>query len=120
MDFFFNKCYVFFWRVDVKKYFVTGLVILLPLMLTLVVVGFIFNILTEPFLGLTKGILAHYNLLDTHFLFLTPDHLQTLASQILILIVLLIVTILLGMVGRWFSFTIYCVCGITSFTGFLL
>ncbi len=87
-----------------KKYFVTGLVILLPLTLTLAVVGFIFNLLTEPFLGISKTILDYYGLLDKGFLFLSAHQLQTVFSQILILIVLFIFTVLLGLIARWFFF----------------
>lgn len=87
-----------------KKYFVTGLVILLPLALTLLVVAFIFNFLTDPFLGLTRAILDHYGLLHTGFLFLSASQLQTVVSQILILVTLFLFTVLLGFVARWFFF----------------
>lgn len=85
-----------------KKYFITGLVILLPVTLTLAVVLFIFNFLTEPFLGLTKAILDHYGLASSGFLFLSADQLQNFISKILILLVLFGFTILLGAVGRKF------------------
>lgn len=85
-----------------KKYFITGLVILLPVTLTLLVVLFVFNLLTNPFLGVTKAVLARYNLLDTSFLFLTPDQLQTIISKVLILFALVGFTILLGAVTRLF------------------
>ncbi|MBA3957452.1 MAG: DUF502 domain-containing protein [Parachlamydiaceae bacterium] len=85
-----------------KKYFITGLVILLPLMLTLIVVGFFFNVLTEPFLGLTQAVLHRYGLMEHGFLFLSATQVQALVSQVLILLVLIGFTILLGIVGRWF------------------
>lgn len=85
-----------------KKYFITGLVILLPVTLTLVVVAFIFNLLTEPFLGLSRALLGHYNLLGSGFLFLSAQQLQNFISQTLIFVVLIAFTILLGIVGRWF------------------
>lgn len=87
-----------------KKYFITGLVILLPLTLTLAVVGFIFNLLTEPFLGISKAILARYGLLDSGFLFLSASQLQTAFSQVLILAALFLFTLLLGLIARWFFF----------------
>lgn len=87
-----------------KKYFITGLVILLPLTLTLVVVAFVFNFLTEPFLGISKAILDYYGLLDTGFLFLSAQQLQTAISQVMILLVLFFFTVLLGLVARWFFF----------------
>lgn len=85
-----------------KKYFVTGIVILLPLTLTFAVLNFVFNILTEPFLGITKTLLARYDLLGSTFLFFSPDQTLTLASQVLILILLFLSTLLLGVIARWF------------------
>lgn len=85
-----------------KKYFITGLVILLPVTLTLAVVGFVFNLLTAPFLGMTKAILGYYGLLETGFLFLSASQLQTAVSQILVLAVLFFFTVFLGALARWF------------------
>lgn len=87
-----------------KKLFATGLVILLPLALTLVVVIFVFNFLTQPFLGLTRAIMEHYGLLDTGFLFLSASQLQTAVSQVLILVTLFLFTVALGFIARWFFF----------------
>lgn len=85
-----------------KKYFVTGLAILLPVTLTLVVVAFVFNLLTEPFLGLAQAILGETGLLHTGLLFLSAEQLQTLLSQFLILIVLFFFTVSLGLFARRF------------------
>lgn len=85
-----------------KKYFITGLVILLPVTLTLAVVLFIFNFLTEPFLGLTKAILEHYGLGSSGFLFLNAEQLQNFISKILVLLALFTFTLFLGALGRKF------------------
>lgn len=87
-----------------KKYFITGLVILLPLTLTLVLVAFLFNFLTEPFLGISRAIFTYSGFLNNGFLFLSAEQLQTLFSQVLILIVLFFFTVLLGLIARWFFF----------------
>lgn len=87
-----------------KKYFITGLVILLPLALTLSIVIFIFNLLTDPFLGIVKTVFERYHLFDEGFLFLSADQIQTLFAQILILISLFSVVIGLGFIARWFFF----------------
>lgn len=76
-----------------KKYFITGLVILLPVALTLAIVAFVFNLLTVPFLGIVKTIFGSLALNDT---------LQVFIAQILILLCLFLFTILLGAVTRWF------------------
>jgi uncharacterized membrane protein len=40
-----------------KRYFITGLVILLPLAVTIVLIGFIINLLTRPFVGVIEQFL---------------------------------------------------------------
>lgn len=87
-----------------KKHFITGLVILLPLALTLAIVGFIFNFLTVPFLGIVKTVFERYNLFEEGFLLLNPDQLQNLIAKSLILVSLFFIVIGLGFIGRWFLF----------------
>lgn len=87
-----------------KKYFITGLVVLLPITLTLIVIVLIFNLLTEPFLGISTAILGHYGLLETGFLFLSAEQLQIFISQVLTLIFLVLFTLFLGAITRWFFF----------------
>lgn len=87
-----------------KRYFVTGLAILLPLALTLLIISFIFNFLTEPFVGFVRDILEYFGLLEAKFLFLSPDQLQTLVSKIIILALLFFFTVTLGVLARWIFF----------------
>ncbi|WP_075882854.1 DUF502 domain-containing protein [Candidatus Protochlamydia sp. W-9] len=87
-----------------KKYFITGLVILLPAALTIGVVIFIFNLLTTPFLGIVKIVFEQYGLFERGFLFLNSEQFQNILAQILILTSLFFITILLGLIGRWFFF----------------
>jgi uncharacterized membrane protein len=85
-----------------KKYFITGLVILLPLALTIAIMLFIFNLLTEPFLGIVKTVFDHYNLLEHGFLLLNANQLQNVVAQLLILVSLFFIAICLGFIARWF------------------
>jgi uncharacterized membrane protein len=85
-----------------KKTFLTGLILLLPLALTLAVILFIFNFLTDPFVGLVQWVLGTIGLLDQGFLFLTPHQLQVGVSKLIILLLLFFFTIFLGTLGRWF------------------
>lgn len=85
-----------------KKYFLTGLVILLPLALTIAVVAFVFNFLTEPFVGMVQHVLAYFGLLGKSFFFLSSHDVQVLASKLIILILLFFFTVMLGALGRWF------------------
>lgn len=87
-----------------KKYFITGIVILLPLALTLLIVIFLINLLTDPFVGIVQSILDRYGLLDQDFLFLSSNQIQYVVSQLLILATLFFVTIFIGFIARLFFF----------------
>lgn len=87
-----------------KKYLLPGLVILLPIALTLFVVDFILHFLTKPFMGIVSKAMTSYGIAQNGFLFLSADQTLRLTSQIFIIVVLVLVTFLLGMVGRWFLF----------------
>jgi uncharacterized membrane protein len=85
-----------------KKYFVTGIVILLPLVVTIAVVIFLVNFLTQPFIGTVSATLAKHHIFDHGFLFLSQEQLVRYGSKILILIFLFLLTVILGMITRWF------------------
>jgi uncharacterized membrane protein len=87
-----------------KRYFITGLVILLPLALTIAIMVFIFNLLTVPFLGIVKTVFDHYHLLEQGFLLLNADQVQSLVAKFLILVSLFFIVIGLGFIARWFFF----------------
>jgi uncharacterized membrane protein len=85
-----------------KKHFITGLVILLPLVVTIAVVIFLVNFLTQPFIGAVSAILAKLHIINTGFLFLTPEQLVRYGAKLIILVLLFLFTVGLGMVTRWF------------------
>ncbi len=85
-----------------KKHFVTGLVILLPLVVTIAVVLFLVNFLTAPFIGAVSAILTKMHIINRGFLFLSPEQLLRYGSQIIILILLFLFTVILGIIARWF------------------
>lgn len=87
-----------------KKYFITGLVILLPVALTIAIVMFIFNLLTIPFLGIVKAVFDHYHLLEEGFLLLNANQIQNLVAKFLILVSLFFIVIGLGFIAHWFFF----------------
>ncbi len=84
-----------------KKYFVTGLVILLPLVLTIAVLNFVLNLLTAPFMGLISNFLSHLESLDHHIFYLSSKKLIKLISQFLILSLIFFLTVGLGALTRW-------------------
>ncbi len=85
-----------------KKYFVTGIVILLPLVVTIAVVIFLVNFLTQPFIGAVSATLAKYQIFNHGFLFLSQEQLVNYGSKIIILILLFLFTVIVGMITRWF------------------
>lgn len=85
-----------------KRHFITGLVILLPVVITIAVAIFLVNFLTEPFTGVVSSVLAKFDALNHGVLFLTPEQFVRYTSKFIILILLFLVTVLLGMVTRWF------------------
>lgn len=87
-----------------KKCFITGLVILLPLAVTIAIVVFIVNFLTKPFIGIVVSFLKEFDILNKGFLFLSREQVVLYGSKFLILICLFLFTLLLGMIARWFFF----------------
>jgi len=85
-----------------KKHFITGLVILLPMTVTILVLGFVIRFLTQPFVGLVSNFLSQLNIVNKGFFFLSPEQVLKYSSQLLILVTLFLVTVCLGMITRWF------------------
>lgn len=85
-----------------KKSFITGLIILLPIAVTLAVLSFIINFLTKPFVGFVSDTLSHFAFMQQGFLFLSPDKIVLYVSKILIILALIAVTVILGIFARWF------------------
>lgn len=87
-----------------RKYFLTGLIILLPLAVTIMIVAFVVNFLTEPFIGLTVDMLSSMSWAGKNLSLIIPPKLIWYSSRIVILIALFLLTLLLGMFARWFFF----------------
>jgi len=85
-----------------KAYFITGLVILLPLAVTLMIVAFIVNFLTEPFMGAISALIKHFHIADNGLLFLSSEQVIRYLSKFLILILLFALTMIIGMITRSF------------------
>ena len=77
---------------------------MLPLAVTIAIVVFIVNFLTQPFIGVVSQFLSNIPYLSRDFLFLKQTHIIYYGSQILILICLFFFTFFLGMIARWFFF----------------
>lgn len=85
-----------------KKHFLTGLAILLPVVITIAIVLFLINLLTAPFVGIVSSLLAAFHIINTGFLGLSPEQLLIYSAKLLILILLFFMTVGLGILARWF------------------
>lgn len=84
-----------------KKYFITGLIILLPLAVTFAIAVFFFNLLTEPLAGAIAHLLDRYDLLESDHLFFSGRQIQYFASQLFTLVFFFIIAVLVGMITRY-------------------
>jgi len=87
---------------NVKKNFITGLVILLPLILTLAIIGFVINFLTKPFVGAVSSLLSHFAFAQKGLFFLSREQLVLYTSKVLVLLALFGFTLILGVFTRIF------------------
>jgi uncharacterized membrane protein len=85
-----------------KKDFITGLVILLPVAVTFFVLGFLIDLFTDPFLNFTEGVLHHYRLLDKPFFIFSADQVLLFWSRLFILLFLAALTLLTGFITHLF------------------
>lgn len=83
-----------------KKYFFTGLIILLPLAFTFIVAKFMIDLMTIPFEGIVRSILANYSLLDKPLLFLSGEQVLHISSKIMAIALFFGILILIGFFGR--------------------
>lgn len=83
-----------------KKYFLAGLITLLPFTLTVILLLFLINLLTNPFEGTVEGLLQQYPSFNKSYSFFSAHQVQHLSSIFLVLFFLLTVTFLIGFLGR--------------------
>jgi uncharacterized membrane protein len=85
-----------------KKHFITGLVTILPIVLTIVILGFLLRLLTNPFEGIAFAILKYFNVFEKTLGIISSTKLTIYLSRVLILVVLISLTFLIGFIARWF------------------
>ncbi len=85
-----------------KKNLITGLVILLPIAITIALLSFLINLFTAPFVDLVSSFLRKFQISSSGFLFLSSEQVIRYISKLLVLCLLFIITVLLGMLTRWF------------------
>lgn len=84
-----------------RKYFLTGLAILLPLVLTIVVIVFVVDLFTTPFVDVVKDFIYQFE--RTHPIIKSDEAIQIIA-RIISLILIIVLIFLLGVIARWFFF----------------
>ena len=94
-----------------KKYLITGLVILLPLALTVAILQFLIRFLTNPFLEIVTNLLSRTSFAQKGFLFFSPEQIMRYTSQGIILVCLFLGILLLGMLARWYFVRWLIQCG---------
>jgi uncharacterized membrane protein len=82
-----------------KKYLLTGLIILLPIALTLMIVHYLFNLLTTPFVHPVERLLLAYETI-AHLKLMHYDALVLFISRVIALLLLFCLILVLGYLGR--------------------
>lgn len=85
-----------------KKNFTTGIALLLPIVFTTIIVRFLINFFTDPFLEITKNFLIHFSFFQTPHPFINSNILLITSSKILILLGLFTTILLIGLIGKLF------------------
>jgi len=85
-----------------KKYFTAGLAILLPAIFTVMIVNFLINFTTYPFLETTRALLESTGLFDTPFFVIQHPAMINFFCKVLILGFLFSITLLIGLIGKLF------------------
>lgn len=79
----------------VKKYLITGLITLLPIAVTIMIIGWLFRFFTTPLLGVAEAIVHALG-----FQLKNHEELVTFVSRVLALVLLFGIILLLGYLGR--------------------
>ena len=82
-----------------KKYLITGLAILMPVVLTGMIIIFLFDFFTTPFVSIVGQL---FSLVQTHFAFTLSEGLALFISRVLVIVFLFSFIVILGVVARWF------------------
>lgn len=90
-----------------KKYFTSGLALLLPVILTLMILNFLINFFTQPFLNSTQAILENLLFYNQTSLSYHQETAVLILSKFIIIFVLAVFTILVGLFGKLFLIDLF-------------
>lgn len=86
----------------IKGYFLTGLALLLPVILTIWILLFLINLLTKPFVNFAVFLLEYFDHFDRPFLFLSREQVVLIVAKVFVLCALVGIILLVGYIGRLF------------------
>lgn len=84
-----------------KKSFIAGLILLLPIIITFFIIFFLLDVLTAPFLEVTTHLLERF---QNTFPALGSPEILKFVSRITIIFLFIVSIFILGFLGRWFLF----------------
>lgn len=85
-----------------KKFFTSGLAILLPIVLTLMIAAFFINLVTQPFLKPVQDFLYTYLMPHVHSPYLDREAVVVLIGKLLVLVLIFGFVLLVGFLGKLF------------------
>ncbi len=85
-----------------KKHLTTGLAILLPIVLTLMILNFLIDFLTHPFLVPVSALMARFDFFHRSFFLFNEMTLVTMTSKLMILTFLTSFILFIGLLGKLF------------------
>lgn len=83
-----------------KTNFLTGLILILPITLTIVIITWLINLLTSPFQSGIEGVLNYYHVLDKPILFLSAGQVISYVSKIIALVILITFIGIIGFLAQ--------------------
>lgn len=87
-----------------KQRFLTGLIIILPVTITVWVISFLVRLCTTPFENAASALLEKFDLFQTGWWIFSEEHVVDAATTISILVSLVIILFVIGFIGQWFFF----------------
>lgn len=84
-----------------KKYILAGVITLLPLAITLMIINWLFNLLTSPFVGMIEWIFRRYEE-ALHLPLKHHDMLVLFISRVIVIILLFFILLVLGFISHKF------------------
>jgi uncharacterized membrane protein len=87
-----------------KQRFLTGLIIILPLTITVWVISFLVRLCTKPFETAASTLLEKVGVFQQGWWIFSAEQMLHAATTVFILISLILILFLIGLIGQWFFF----------------